>query len=340
MDNGIGAAIDGVAVIAALAAHNSAQQSQDVPSWAVGEFTGYDDFARTDVRMSIYPGGNVSGYAGRDPFEGRFQGSRLETSRYTFRIERSGNGFSRHRRARRGASRSLSSQRRLLSRLARHRRIAHDRCTASTVAARCLHLRRRHRVFRAGRRASARAAGARDDVRLRRSGRAAAGAARRRTRVSRSHGRYACDDSQARRAPRRRRDQRAGRHARRGRCARRPQHRRRDTSRRRHGRARRVSRDIVVEHHSRSRQPPVRRHRLGALGGRSASAGRQLQFAHGSRRNLRHREPRRGCAAQSPRGPRSGRNEDRHLRRHAAGAAGGAAISPGYAAIRAAIRRD
>jgi hypothetical protein len=89
----IGAAIAGVAVIAALAAHNSAQQSQDVPSWAVGEFTGYDDFARTDVRMSIYPGGNVSGYAGRDPFEGRFQGSRLETSRYTFRIERSGNGF-------------------------------------------------------------------------------------------------------------------------------------------------------------------------------------------------------------------------------------------------------
>jgi hypothetical protein len=89
----IGAAIAGVAVIAALAAHSSAQQSQDVPSWAIGEFTGYDDFARTDVRMSIYPGGNVSGYAGRDPFEGRFQGSRLETSRYTFRIERSGNGF-------------------------------------------------------------------------------------------------------------------------------------------------------------------------------------------------------------------------------------------------------
>jgi hypothetical protein len=88
-----GAVIAGVAILAALAASSRGQQSSDVPSWAVGEYSGYDEYDRIDVRMTILPGGNVSGYAGSSAFEGRFQSSRLETARYAFRVERSGNGF-------------------------------------------------------------------------------------------------------------------------------------------------------------------------------------------------------------------------------------------------------
>lgn len=89
-----GAAIAGVAVIAALAAHsNKGQQSSDVPSWAVGTYSGYDPVVGTDVELTILPGGRVSGHAGGTSFDGRFTGSRLETERQAFRVERMGNGF-------------------------------------------------------------------------------------------------------------------------------------------------------------------------------------------------------------------------------------------------------
>jgi hypothetical protein len=89
----VGAAIAGAAIIAAVAASKNSHQSNDVPSCAIGDYTGYDDYERSEVQLSIYPGGNVSGYAGRNSFDGRFTGSRLETPRLTFRVERSGNGF-------------------------------------------------------------------------------------------------------------------------------------------------------------------------------------------------------------------------------------------------------
>lgn len=91
----VGAALAGVAIIAALASQGSKsqEQSSDAPSWAVGTFTGYDSRIGGDVELTILPGGKVTGWANRSSFEGRFDGSRLTTERQAFRVERSGNGF-------------------------------------------------------------------------------------------------------------------------------------------------------------------------------------------------------------------------------------------------------
>lgn len=88
----IGAAVVGLAVVAAIAA-NKASDSADVASWAVGTFSGYDASERADVTLTILPGGSVSGRAGRTGFSGRFDAPRLEAGRMAFRVERSGNGF-------------------------------------------------------------------------------------------------------------------------------------------------------------------------------------------------------------------------------------------------------
>lgn len=89
-----GAAVAGIAVIAALAAQGSkGQQSADVPSWAVGTFSGYDSRVGSDVELTILPGGSVSGFAGGTSFDGRFADAVLRTDRQAFRLERQGNGF-------------------------------------------------------------------------------------------------------------------------------------------------------------------------------------------------------------------------------------------------------
>ena len=89
-----GAAIAGIAVIAALAAQgNKGQQSADVPSWAVGTFSGYDSRVGSDVELTILPGGRVTGNADGTSFEGNLAGTLLRTERQAFRVERQGNGF-------------------------------------------------------------------------------------------------------------------------------------------------------------------------------------------------------------------------------------------------------
>ena len=87
-----GAAIAGVAIAAAIAA-NKNHHDDDVPSWAVGTFQGYDEVERTDVEVTIQPGGSVTGFAAGSSFTGRWEGSRLQAGRHRFRVERSGNGF-------------------------------------------------------------------------------------------------------------------------------------------------------------------------------------------------------------------------------------------------------
>jgi len=87
----VGAAIAGVAILAAIANRND--KGGDVASWAVGRFQGYDERERANVDLTILPGGSVSGSAGRHEFTGRLEGDRLGAGRYTFRIERSSNGF-------------------------------------------------------------------------------------------------------------------------------------------------------------------------------------------------------------------------------------------------------
>lgn len=89
-----GAAIAGVAIAAAIAASRDKDHHSDpVPSWAVGTFRGYDDDERTEVELTIQPGGAVTGFAAGSSFSGRWDGNRLEAGRHRFRVERSGNGF-------------------------------------------------------------------------------------------------------------------------------------------------------------------------------------------------------------------------------------------------------
>jgi len=87
----VGAALAGVAVIAAIANRND--QGSEVASWAVGNFQGYDERERATVDLTILPGGSVSGQAGRHDFTGRLEGERLNAGRYNFRVERTSNGM-------------------------------------------------------------------------------------------------------------------------------------------------------------------------------------------------------------------------------------------------------
>lgn len=85
------AAVLGIAAIAAIASHS--QKDNDVASWAVGTFRGYDEREGTDVELTILPGGSVNGRAGRHGFDGNLSGDRLTAGNHTFRIERADNGF-------------------------------------------------------------------------------------------------------------------------------------------------------------------------------------------------------------------------------------------------------
>ena len=87
------AAIAGIALIAALANNKSQQAQQEVAAWAVGNYTGYDELERVNVQVNIMPGGNLSGQAGNNQFNGSLRENRMEAGRHVFRIERSGNGF-------------------------------------------------------------------------------------------------------------------------------------------------------------------------------------------------------------------------------------------------------
>lgn len=86
-------AVAGIALIAALASKNKNHDSEEVASWAVGSFSGYDDQERTTVEITILPGGSVRGFADGNDFTGKLDGTRLEAGRHRFTIQRSGNGF-------------------------------------------------------------------------------------------------------------------------------------------------------------------------------------------------------------------------------------------------------
>jgi len=86
-------AVAGIALIAALASRNKRHEHEDVASWAVGTFTGYDEEERTSVELTILPGGSVKGFAGGHDFTGSLEGSRLQAGRQQFDIRRSGSGF-------------------------------------------------------------------------------------------------------------------------------------------------------------------------------------------------------------------------------------------------------
>ena len=89
----VGAALVGLAALAAIANSKHSQAQDEVASWAVGSFRGYDEVEGTDVQLTILPGGSLNGRAGRNDFTGTLTGSRLEAGRHVFRIEPSGNGF-------------------------------------------------------------------------------------------------------------------------------------------------------------------------------------------------------------------------------------------------------
>ena len=87
------AAIAGIAIIGAMANHRNDQVQQEVASWAVGNYSGYDSYEGSNVQVNILPGGNLSGYAGSNSFSGYVRGNRMEAGRHVFIISRQGNGF-------------------------------------------------------------------------------------------------------------------------------------------------------------------------------------------------------------------------------------------------------
>jgi hypothetical protein len=88
-----GAAILGIGILAAIASSKNKQTEEEVATWAVGSFSGYDDFERAEVHIEVAPGGSVQGQAGSNSFTGSLKGNLLEAGRHRFRIEASGNGF-------------------------------------------------------------------------------------------------------------------------------------------------------------------------------------------------------------------------------------------------------
>jgi hypothetical protein len=89
----IGAGIAGIGVLAAIAANSQHNNREDISSWAVGTFRGFDEYENTDVEVTILPGGSVTGYAGNNQFSGGLNGTRLDAGKHRFTIARSGNGF-------------------------------------------------------------------------------------------------------------------------------------------------------------------------------------------------------------------------------------------------------
>jgi hypothetical protein len=64
-----------------------------VPDWAVGTFRGNNPMYNTNVELTIRPNGRVTGYAGRTPVQGYFDGRQLEVAGSAFRIEPDSRGF-------------------------------------------------------------------------------------------------------------------------------------------------------------------------------------------------------------------------------------------------------
>jgi Protein of unknown function (DUF3011) len=87
------AAIAGIAILGAMANNRNNQVQQDVTSWSVGNFSGYDSYEGMNVQVNIMPGGNLSGHAGSNSFSGYVRGNRMDAGRHTFRLSRQGNGF-------------------------------------------------------------------------------------------------------------------------------------------------------------------------------------------------------------------------------------------------------
>jgi len=88
------AAIAGIAIIAAIAGSQKGQTTTaDVPAWAIGTFSAYDDFERVNLEITILPGGSVDGHAGGQRVTGTLVGWNLQIGRKQFRVEPAGNGF-------------------------------------------------------------------------------------------------------------------------------------------------------------------------------------------------------------------------------------------------------
>ena len=90
-----GAAVAGLVALMAIAGSQKteAAPAHEVSSWAVGSFSGYDEVERTQVQLTILPGGSVSGNAGTTQFSGSFKDPELVAGRHRFTVQRSGNGF-------------------------------------------------------------------------------------------------------------------------------------------------------------------------------------------------------------------------------------------------------
>ena len=82
-----------IGAIAASKKNKKDNNDDDVASWAIGTFSGFDNLEQTNVQLTIYPGGSVNGSASGHNFSGSLDGNDLQAGRQSFRIQKSGNGF-------------------------------------------------------------------------------------------------------------------------------------------------------------------------------------------------------------------------------------------------------
>ena len=85
----IGALIAGSIV----ASRNNDKHRDEVPSWAVGTFRGYDSRERTDIEIRVSPSGTVDGFADDNRFSGRWGDGRLDLGKFQFDLKRTNRGF-------------------------------------------------------------------------------------------------------------------------------------------------------------------------------------------------------------------------------------------------------
>jgi hypothetical protein len=90
-------AVGAAAIIAAIINSKNKKKddsNDDVPSWLVGRFEGYDTLSHTDVELSVSPSGSVSGKVpGGRSFYGEYDDGRIEIDGTKYQVERKGSGF-------------------------------------------------------------------------------------------------------------------------------------------------------------------------------------------------------------------------------------------------------
>lgn len=90
-------AVASAAIIAAIVNSKNKKKhdsNDDVPSWLVGQFEGYNTLQRSDMELTVSPSGAVSGQVmGQGAIYGVYRDGRIEIGDTRYDLEKKGSGF-------------------------------------------------------------------------------------------------------------------------------------------------------------------------------------------------------------------------------------------------------